>query len=142
MPSIRVGPLVVRALVGFVVAGVVAALALPYILSNGPVPLHVRWKAGISEAQRTSLERRYHLINGDPREGRTWAYQLSDTSTDNIRAMVQDPNVEDTSDMNRVKFRPRFSNDRQRRLIVFPIFAAVIGAIGAVYLSRNTIFTR
>src|SRR4051812_43200025 len=91
---------------GFVVITGLAALVLSNTLSNDPVPIHVRWKEDVSDVQRAALERRFGLVGAEPREKTTYAYLLADFSTDNIRAMVQDPNVDDTSDINRIRFRP------------------------------------
>lgn len=136
MAARRFSSLAVRAVLAFVVATAAAAVVLSMTLSSGPVPLHVRWKAGTTDAERTVREQRYHLTDGRVTEGTTRAYLLADTSTSNIRAMVQDPYVEDTADINRVRFRPRFSNDRQRRLIVFSVAA---GVIAAVYVSLKAL---
>jgi hypothetical protein len=127
-----------RAAVVLVVAGLAIAAATAGVLSrtmwNGPVPIHVRWKSGTSDAERVALEQRFHLTDGVVTEGTTRAYLLADLSTDNIRALVQHPSVDDTADVNRIRFRPRFSNDRQRRLIFFPVVAGGVGAVAILGL--------
>ena len=113
----------------FIAITVVAAGLLFLILPRGPVPMHVRWAPGTTDAERAALEQRFQLLDGQVTEGRTRAYHLADTSTDNIRAIVQHPQVEDTSDINRLRFRPAFKYDRDRRLIFFSVLAGAIGAL-------------
>ncbi len=109
-----------------------AAALLSLTLSTAPVPLHVRWKPGVGDAERGELERRFHLTQGEATEGTTRAYLLTDTSTDNIRALVQHPRVDDTANINRIRFRPAFAYDRTRRLIFFSLLAGGVGAIAVV----------
>ncbi len=56
----------------------------------------VRWHAEVGPADRVALERRYGLGNAEPIGGTSWRYQLGDQSRDNIRALIQDPSVDDT----------------------------------------------
>ena len=121
MSTLRVGRMAGLFVAAFALATVAAAAVLWLTLSSDPVPIHVRWKPGVSEVERGQLERQFGLTQGEFREGTTYAYGLANTSTDNIRALVQDPRVDDTAEINRIRYRPRFSNDRQRRLIVFSI---------------------
>ena len=74
-----------------------------------PPPSHgvrVRWAASVDEAERRALAARYTLRNerphGDP-ENRTWAYQLEDVTTGNVRALLADPRVEDTAGIDRAR---------------------------------------
>jgi hypothetical protein len=129
MTRLRIGRIAGVFLAAFAIGTVAAAGVLSMTLSSEPPPIHVRWKAGLSDAQRTELERRFGLARGEFREGTTYAYNLLDTSTDNIRALVQDPRVDDTSDVNRLRFRPAFANDRQRRLIFFSVIGGGIVAL-------------
>lgn len=76
-------------------------------LTFGPRPVYVnvRWAAGVDEPARQRLERRYGLADGEPREGTTWGYALTDRSRANIRALVGDPAVADTHQIHRTAFR-------------------------------------
>ena len=121
MSRLRFGRIAGVFVAAFAVATAAAAGVLSLTLSSDPVPIHVRWKQGTSDAERGELERQFGLTEGEFREGTTYAYRLTNTSTDNIRALVQHPRVDDTAEINRVRYRPRFSNDRQRRLIVFSV---------------------
>ena len=130
---LSVSALAVRAVIGFVAGAAVVAVVLWFALPGGPVPIHVRWTSNTTDAQRAALEQRFHLTNGEVTEGTTRAYQLADTSTDNIRSLVQNPNVDDTADLNRLKFRPRFSNDRARQIPFFSVLGGLAGAAFALF---------
>jgi hypothetical protein len=111
---------------------VIAALAwaaLSLVWPDRPVHVHVRWRADIGDALRVELERRFQLT--DPRriEGSSWEYQLANSATVNIRALVQDERVDDTAHLNRIRYRPEFAQDRQRQIVAY---AFAIGGIGAV----------
>lgn len=65
----------------------------------------MRWSPQVDTAARGRLEQRYGLADGAPTDGRTFAYNLTNLSTENIRAMVLDPAVEDTHRIHRTKYR-------------------------------------
>ena len=115
----------------FVAIGLTSGLALLLLTPRRPIPIHVRWTPDVDAARRQSLERQLQLAEGRPTEGTTWVYQLQEPSTDDIRAIVTHPNVEDTAHVNRVWFRPEFGLDRQRRAV---FFGGLIGGAGAVAL--------
>lgn len=50
----------------------------------------VRWDARIDPAERTALERRYTLRNGERDQGTSWRYDLGNRSRDNIRALIRE----------------------------------------------------
>ena len=129
MSSFRLGRIIALLAGAFVVGIAIAAAVLSFTLSRAPVPMHVRWKGGISASERVALEQRFHLQDPVQTAATTWAYHLADTSTDNIRAIIQHPQVDDTEDLNRIKFRPRFSNDRDRRLIFFSVVGGGVIAV-------------
>jgi len=95
------------------------------------VHMHVRWASGVTDAQRSDLERRFHLTQGTRSEGLTWEYQLADASTANIRAIVQNEQVADTAHLNRLRYRPEFSQDRLRHIVAYSL---VVGGAGALVL--------
>jgi hypothetical protein len=83
----------------------VAPLAM-WILTFQPAPkVHVRWRPSLPESSRRSLERQFLLVNPTDIQHNTWAYDLLDTSTRNVRALVQHPDAEDTHDIDRHAFR-------------------------------------
>jgi hypothetical protein len=126
MSTRRTGRIAGVFIAAFAIGTLAAAAVLSLTLSTEPVPIHVRWKPGVTDAERTDLERQFGLTQGEFREGTTYAYGLANTSTDNIRALVQHPRVDDTAEINRIRYRPRFSNDRQRRLIAFSLLGGGI----------------
>jgi hypothetical protein len=127
--GMRAGRLLATATVAFAVAGGLAWVMVPRVLPDAPVDIHVRWKPDVTDAQRLELERRFRLGAGDFREGTTWSYQLGDTTTPNIRALIQDARVDDTAHLNRIRYRPEFAQDRERQR---PAYAVGIGGIGSI----------
>ena len=134
MPLIR-SPRFARALSGLAAAfGLVTSLAwamLSLTWPVAPVDIHVRWTPAVTDAQRAELERRFGLTNSQHSEGTTWAYQLTETSTANIRNLIQNERVEDTEHLNRIRYRPEFAQDRSRQMLVY---SAAMGAIGSLAL--------
>lgn len=87
------------------VAVVLAVIAGTYWYTVEPAPaVKVRWRADVTDVHRQSLERRYRLVDPIASEGRTVTYNLLDTSTGNLEAIVGDPAVEDTGDIDRQRF--------------------------------------
>ena len=102
-----------------------------------PVAVHVRWAPALGEAARTALERTHGLALPEPLAGRTWAYALTDLSRENIRALVQNPAVEDTHEIHRTAFRvgylsPRleYSTPRPWIPVGLEALAAALGILG------------
>lgn len=90
-----------------------AVLALAYWLTYEPAPrIRVLWREGVTAEQQAVLERRYLLLNGRERivEG-SMAYDLLDTSLSNLRALVHDPAVADTTDVDRDTYVVPFETD-------------------------------
>ena len=82
-----------------------ACLAAPnWIYPDRPALVHVRWAPGVEDTHRRDLEVRYRLTRPEVREATTWAYYIADTSRSNLRALVSDPAVEDTHNINRTRF--------------------------------------
>jgi hypothetical protein len=111
------------AVIGTLSAGIVAAT-----IPVRPVPINVRWKTGTTDGQRLALEQRFHLAAGRPTEGSTRSYVLTDPSTGNIRALIEHAAVDDTANLNRVRFRPPFAYDRTRLALAA---GAMLGLAGA-----------
>jgi hypothetical protein len=87
---------------GLALGGVlIAILAIVRVTITDP-RVHVRWIGGLGEADRVALQDRYALENGAPTDDEsTWRYTLGDRSRDNIRALVEDPAVDDTAYIDR-----------------------------------------
>ena len=69
-----------------------------------PTNVNVRWVEGLAAEKRSALERTFHLVGGEYREGTTWTYELADHSTQNIEALVKNPAVLDTHGVNRATY--------------------------------------
>lgn len=97
-----------RLLVGGVILWVSAAAAygtLRLTYGQRPAYVHVRWAPTVDTATREQIERDHSLTRGEPREGRTWGYFLTDLTSPNIRDLVGLPAVEDTHNIHRTAFR-------------------------------------
>ena len=97
--------LVIAGLMLWALAGA-AYVARVLTFGERPAYIHIRWSPAVDEATRVEEERTYGLGRPEFREGRTWGYALSDLSRANVTALVNDPAVEDTHNINRIKFRP------------------------------------
>ena len=64
-------------------------------------PVKIRWADELEPALRAEVERRYRLEDGQREEGRTWTYTLHDLRPANLRAIVLDPHIEDTANIDR-----------------------------------------
>ena len=80
-----------------------ASLAAAYWFTYEPAPgVRVTWGADVSPARQEALERRYMLSNRrapHPEQPRSLAYDLLDTSHSNIEALLKDPGIVDTNDI-------------------------------------------
>ena len=65
------------------------------------VPVKIRWATELEPGLRTEVERRYRLEDGQREEGRTWRYTLHERRPENLRALVLDPQIEDTANIDR-----------------------------------------
>jgi hypothetical protein len=92
-----------------------AALGGIYWFTYEPAPaVRVRWRDDLSVDRQAELERHYLLSNRrapHPEAPRSFAYDLLDTRPANIEALVRDPDVGDTNDIDREHFVIRV--DRQ-----------------------------
>ncbi len=80
--------------------GGLAALAFAYWFTYEPAPsVRVSWKPGIALEQQAGLERKYMLYNRRAPQSGSLAYDLLDTTHDNIEALLKDPAVVDTNDI-------------------------------------------
>ena len=71
-------------------------------IRTDPSPVNVRWAPSVDERTREALEQRYHMDRVEHDEGTTWRYQIRDTSSSNLRAITNDPHVEDTHGFDRL----------------------------------------
>ncbi len=76
------------------------------LATESPAPIvKVRWKPTVSEAQRVGLEERHQLIRGNSVGPNSFNYDLLDSRREAIRAIVTDPAVADTGEIDRAQFR-------------------------------------
>lgn len=133
-------------LTGLVLWAVAAAayLGLRTIFGDRPVTVHVRWAPSVDEPTRQRLERRYHLTQPEPREGRTFGYALTNLSTDNVRSLILDPAVEDTHHLHRTAFRAGYFAPRLDFVtptpaipsgLEFLTIAGVLGGLASIVLA-------
>jgi len=133
------------------VAGL-AVLGIAYWLTHEPAPrVRVLRADDVTPERQAALERKYLLSNGRDRlpEG-SLAYDLLDTSPSNVQALVKDPAIADTNDIERNTFTvpfdveyggewmwlahrtPGLRDARGRAALIFTLAAmAVIGLLQA-----------
>lgn len=63
--------------------------------------INVRWAEGVSDADRTAVERQFRLLQGVHETDRTWAYDAGDPEPARLRALIAHPAVEDTHHLDR-----------------------------------------
>ena len=77
-------------------------------LTSRPAAVGIRWHPDIDAAAREAVERRHSLAcaarDESAPDGRTYTYCTWDTSLDTLRRIVQDPAVEDTNHIDRIRF--------------------------------------
>ena len=106
--SLRAGSatrrLIVTGLLLWAVA-VTTYVALRLTFGNRPAYIHVRWSPSVDDAARHRMEQQHGLVLSELEEGRTYSYALTNTETQNIRALILDPGTEDTHYLHRTAFR-------------------------------------
>lgn len=123
-----------------------AAFVVPFTLSLAvliatyeapPVPrINVRWSESVFPSQWEVLEVTYQLVEPEFGGGRTWSYAILDSSTDNLRRLVQDPSAEDTQGVERTAFR--LSEPLPTALFIFFRLLGISSLIGFVVASLVT----
>ena len=132
-------------------AAVITRLAT---LESAPV-VHVRWRADVSDSARAATESEHLLANPIATDARTYAYDLMDFSSENIRAIVTHPLIEDTHEIDRGAFRlqptapfgdqtrwlahdlPLLRDDGARQLMLWLVVGVLIVSGAGVWLSRG-----
>src|SRR5262245_1012949 len=91
--------------VAFTVGASTTYMVLRAAFGDRPAHINVRWSPATTPDVQQRLEQQYHLTYGERTEGRTFSYDLTDLSRNNIQAMVLDPYVEDTHYIHRTAYR-------------------------------------
>ena len=79
-------------------------LSQPLVSRVAPT-INVRWGEGVNDEPRREREAFHRLVNGVHRGERTWSYALTDSSPEQLQALVSDPLVEDTAGFDRSTFQ-------------------------------------
>jgi len=97
--------------------------------------IRVRWRDDVSAARQTELERKYFLGEGESPHSdapRSLAYTPLDTSRSNLEAIVNDPEIADTNDIDRELYE--VVGLRQANTLRTLIFALAGMAIAAAWI--------
>jgi hypothetical protein len=88
-----------------VAASILAAMGAAYHFTYEPAPeVAVRWQEGLTWDRRVDLERQFGLVRGRDVDEQTRTYDLVDIRTENIRALLEQPEIEDTGVIDRTTF--------------------------------------
>jgi hypothetical protein len=71
-----------------------------FTLHPNPV-VHVRWPADLAADDRRAIEAALHIVPQRDLGERTWQYDVTDRSAENVEAIVTHPRVEDTHGIDR-----------------------------------------
>ncbi len=119
-------------------AATVMSLLVVALFGSRPIDLHVRWADSTSDAERVSLERRFHLVDPERREGQTYSYTLIDVSRANIEALVGASAVSDTSNIDRSAFQPLPGVGRRPWATPHPWLPTALDAMTVLFASAGT----
>lgn len=122
-----------------------ASLPLAARTIAGPpgATVHIKWQPTVTESERHTLETRFALADGEQVDQHTWRYDLLDPSPDNIRAIVIEPAVADTNDIDRpngaidaaatrTARRQRFPAQGDRMVAIADGLAITLAAVAAL----------
>jgi hypothetical protein len=111
------------------------------VFGDRPAAVHVRWAATVNESERQRLEGVYRLTAPQLTEGRTFAYALTDVSAANVRALVLDPAVEDTHEINRTSYRIGFFSPRLPYATAHPVIPRALDALALLCVVLGVAWT-
>ena len=89
--------------------------------------VNVRWAEWATDTARRAREVRHGLTSAARVEDRTWSYVLTDHETGNLRALIQDPIVDDTAGIDRGTFQvvpERWKSWLERKLFLLRLSLA------------------
>lgn len=84
------------------IALLLAGIAILAIgVMTGPPRIHIRWTPETDARSRTAAEQSLQLTGARPEGGRTWSYDVRDSSRTHIEQIVHHPGAEDTAGIDR-----------------------------------------
>src|SRR5690242_9131224 len=92
-----------RTAVGLLLLAALLSITARLIAGPRGALVHVRWQQSVAAAERQGLEQRFRLTRGEALDATTWRYDLIDPSSGNIGALVSEPAVADTHNINRAE---------------------------------------
>jgi hypothetical protein len=99
-----------------------------------PLLVNVRWDPATDAVSRAAIEKQFSLVDGqDTSDAAVRTYTLTDTSRENVRALVQHPAVKDTVHIDRGTYdveRPPHRYDVARNMQLLAAATAVVWTIG------------
>jgi len=98
-----------------------------YVIHDPSPRIAVGWSADVDDGRRANLETTYALVAPSHDEGTTWTYRIRDTSRANVRALVNDPSVDDTSGIDRGA--SRVETARTPMLLLAMVLSGLVGAV-------------
>jgi hypothetical protein len=104
-------------------------LAARAVVGDPGARIHVRWQRAIDDGTRHELERQFRLDSLEQLDDLTWRYDLIDTSTENVRALVRHPAVADTHEIDRPNYTIASSALRTARRERFAYGSGVVRAV-------------
>ncbi len=88
--------------IGIISGSLLLLLLLTHTLTLEPTPsIRIPWNSKIPPVDRLALERQFQLTNGNTIDAQIWSYDLTDTSSRNIRALLIHPSVIGTTFLDR-----------------------------------------
>ena len=99
--GLRYGSRANRAAAAVAIAVLAALGGMYYATSERAPAVAIRWREGVSDGRRAGIERQFRLRRPREPEGRTMLYDLVDLRSANIRGLLEQPEVEDTSRIDR-----------------------------------------
>ena len=129
---------------------IMAAVAISGIVSGGlgawlagehTPTIRIRWGDDVSAERQAELERKYQLVNGGPPDTdapRSHAYTLLDTDRRHIEALVNDPDIADTGDIDRDRYEVTgLRQANARRSLMFGLAGMAIVGFWISSTARN-----
>ena len=99
--------------------------------------VNVRWAERATDTARRDREARFGLTRGAHVEDRTWSYVLTDHATGNLRALIQDPIVDDTAGIDRGTFQ--VVPERWRSWLERKLFLLRLSLAPGVFTAQNAL---